>query len=195
VRVDVDRDLGMVRRFDVRATPTFVILDPATGRRRVVVGSPEPAALAGELTAFLAGPGDSSVEGAATVYPHADLMATPTGFRAGAVCGSSVGYGPLRLRSQSPLQALRLTLAPRTPSTLVQGQSEAHLAATWSNVWAAEDEWRDPDTGTFGDYQIDYESLHTSLSLAYGLTDTLQAELEVENRTRFGVHLALSQRF
>lgn len=186
LRVDVDREPEMVRRFDVHATPTFVVLDPATDRRRVIVGSPEPGALAGELTTFLDASSAPAGEGSTAVYPHADLIALPSGFRSAGVCVSSVGYGPLRLRSQSPLQSLRLAIAPRTPSTLVRGQTEVHLGATWSNVWAVEDDLPDPDTGTFGTYQVDYESLHTSLSVGYGATDNLQVELEVENRSRFG---------
>lgn len=104
------------------------------------------------------------------------LVDAPQGFRGSSICHGNVGYGPLFLSSQSPFQALRLGFIPRTPSTLERGERELRVNSTWANVWA-----RNP-----GDYLLDYESLHSEVALGYGFTDTIQVEVALSERSRFG---------
>ncbi len=89
-----------------------------------------------------------------------------------------IGYGPLHLSSQSPLQVLRLGIPPRPPATLAEGEYELRLGSTWVNVWS-----RGPG------YTLDFEMLENSVSVAYGFTDTVQIEVELDNRARFGGEL------
>jgi hypothetical protein len=96
-------------------------------------------------------------------------------YRANSICFANVGYGPLSLPSQSPLQSLRSGFTPRTPSTLVRGEKEIRVQGTWANIWADKPE-----------YQFDYETLQTSAQLGYGLTDTLQIEGGIYVLSRFG---------
>jgi Protein of unknown function (DUF3187) len=88
---------------------------------------------------------------------------------------ANVGYGPLHLYSQSPFQALRLGILPTTPSTLPRGRHEVRATATWVNIWARE-----------ADAFLDFEMLQGVVALDYGLTDRLQIETEVQDRSRFG---------
>jgi len=105
----------------------------------------------------------------------AEIIDFPDSFRARGICYASVGYGPLNIPSQSPLQALRLGLTPAAPSTLGKGQKELNARATWVNVWANEE-----------DFFFDYEMLQTQVGLDYGLTETFQIGLGFETRSRFG---------
>src|SRR6266852_4377298 len=107
---------------------------------------------------------------------YTPLSETPGGFRGASICYNNVGYGPLRLGSQSPFQSLRFGIDPRTPSTLAEGQWEAHVTETWCNTFVY-----DP-----GRLLLDFETLDTRVSLAYGLLDELELELEFENRSGFG---------
>lgn len=109
---------------------------------------------------------------------RADLQLTPSGYRSLSICYSHVGYGPMRLTSQSPFQSPRLGFLPRSPSTLSKRQAEVRLSGTWVNLWA-----NGLEEGT---YFLDYETLTSTVGLSVGLTNTLQLELEVEDRSRFG---------
>lgn len=93
-------------------------------------------------------------------------------------CDRVVGFGPLRLTSQSPFQSLRLGLVQRTPSTLEEGQVEVRTTTTWANVWA--------NGLAQGTFFLDYETLEVTAGFVYGLSDRLQISLELEDRSRFG---------
>ncbi|ACL01914.1 hypothetical protein Dalk_0205 [Desulfatibacillum aliphaticivorans] len=70
--------------------------------------------------------------------------------------GPNVGYGLLRMPSQSPFQSLRLALLPRTPSTLDVHSWEFRLTQTLANTWVNE-----PNK-----YFMDYETLHSTASVS-----------------------------
>lgn len=113
------------------------------------------------------------------------------GYRGGDVCFEHVGYGPLAVPAQSVFQSLQIGIRPRTPSTLARGQYEIRTTATWSNFWAVGGTVQRPH-----DYFLDYETLQNTLAMAYGLTDRVEVELELQNRKRFGGELDdLSQGF
>ncbi len=131
--------------------------------------SPRPAQPPGHSEA----PGPSLLVSAAS---GTTLIWTPEGYRGLSICFSHVGYGPLKIQSQSPFQALRLSLLPRTPSTLARGQWEVGGSGTWVNVWGEEN----------GEYLLDYEMLQTAVTMAHGLTDTVQIEAALVSRSRFG---------
>ncbi len=118
-------------------------------------------------------PRPSVLESASSGTP---LIWTPEGYRGLSICFSHVGYGPLKIQSQSPFQALRLSLLPRTPSTLARGQWEVRGNGTWVNVWGREE----------ARFLLDYEMLQTTVSAAYGITDTVQIEAALVERSRFG---------
>ena len=103
------------------------------------------------------------------------IVVRESGFLRSSPRDDHIGYGPLRLRSQGPYQALRLGIVPRTPSTLGKGQYDLRTSVTWVNIWASDDV-----------YLLDYEMLETSVAVARGITDTLQVEIELYNRSRFG---------
>lgn len=86
-----------------------------------------------------------------------------------------IGYGPLDLESQSPLQSLRLGIRPRTPSSLRKGQTDLHGSATWVNVWSRNQ-----------NYLLDYEMLQSFVALSYGVADSVLLSLELQDRSRFG---------
>lgn len=81
-----------------------------------------------------------------------------------------MGLGLLRLPSQSPFQTLRLTLLPRTPSTLKTESWEFRLTQSLSNTWVNEP-----------DYFIDNETLHSSVSASRRFKDVL-IEMSFEER-------------
>lgn len=87
---------------------------------------------------------------------------------------SNVGYGPLRLSSQSPFHALRLELPAGAPSSLPAGRWELRENLTWSRMWAQAD-----------DYLLSFETLSQTSSVIHGLTDRLQVELGAVATTRF----------
>ena len=188
VMVDIDRDLSTAREHGVDAVPTTDLVDPAGQTRVRILGFQSASELEGSLSEFVNPPGDETREGddalaAAETTPPAvtaaglksDLIWSPDGYRSHSICFSHVGYGPLHLDSQSPFQALRFGISPRTPSTLGRGQYDARATATWVNVWAQGD-----------GYSLDYEMLQASLALAYGITDTVEIEGEFQNNSRFG---------
>jgi thioredoxin-related protein len=179
VEVDVERNVSAAREHDVRATPELVVL-AADGR---TLGRALGALPGAELAEFLDGVGAAAGvagDGAAPLRletaSRRDLEVRADGFRGRGICYSNVGYGPLDLPSLSPLQALRLGLLPRSPSTLAGGQWELELRETWVNVWSYS-----PD-----DRRLDYESLLSRAAVAYGLSDTVQIELELQDLSRFG---------
>ena len=63
---------------------------------------------------------------------------------------------------------------PRTPSTLADGQFELNWTESFANVFAFEE----------NDFRLDYLTLNSTLSLAYGISDTVQAEIAVGNLLR-----------
>jgi hypothetical protein len=87
----------------------------------------------------------------------------------------NVGYGPLRLSSQSPFQSMRLSPGMDAPSNLPRGRWETRETNTWSKMWGMSDR-----------YLLDYEVLRQTQSIVYGVTDDLQAELGVGESTKFG---------
>lgn len=177
VRVDIDRETSLARSYDIRVVPQVLLLDPQGVAHTRIVGVITPAAFRGYLADFLKTlpapppPAPKVING----NPQTRLTWRPSGFRAKSACFSNVGYGPLRIRSQSPFQILRLALAPRTPSTLGRGQKEVRAAATWVNIWSPNDT-----------HFLDLETLQLNGALAYGISDTWQVEVEVESASRFG---------
>ncbi len=179
VKLDVERNISLVRANEIRATPRTDLRDP-DGKTLVRISGALPAKeFRAHLDRFLA-----SLKGVAPALAsevdgssYTPLSEAPGGYRGASICFSNVGYGPLRLGSQSPFQSLRFGIDPRTPSTLAQGQWEAHVTETWSNTFVYE-----PDKALL----LDFETLDTRLSLAYGVLDELELELEFENRTGIG---------
>ena len=180
VQADIDRNLTLARSYNVRAVPQVVLLASNGKEMARMTGALGPAEFSAFLRDFL-----EDMEG--KEVPEEPILAgkdglstplviTPDGYRGKAICFSHVGYGPLRLQSQSPFQSLRLGLIPRTPSTLAKGEFEARIAETWVNIWAYEK----------NRYRLDYEMLQSVFSLGYGITDTLQIDVEIGDRSRFG---------
>lgn len=90
----------------------------------------------------------------------------------------NVGYGPLRLASQSPFQSLRFAVPASAPSTLPRGRWEVRETTAWSKIW-----------GQSADYLLNFELLTTTHSVQYGVGDDTQVELGVVQGTRFGGNL------
>lgn len=179
VLVDIDRNLSVARKFGVDSVPLTLLMNPSGETLRRVAGGLTAAELQVEIAEFLA-PEAAPVEAEPRVPgapepARSDLIWTPKGYRSASICFSHVGYGPLHLYSQSPFQALRLGIRPRTPSTLGRGQREVRATATWTNTWA---------NGT--GYFLDFETLQAAVSFGYGITDALQIEVEAQQRDRFG---------
>jgi hypothetical protein len=107
------------------------------------------------------------------------LSWNPEGFRARAMCYSQIGYGPLSLPSQAPAQVLRLSLLPRTPSTLADGQFEFMWTESFANVFNFRED----------DYRLDYMTINSTLAVAYGVSDEVEVELAVGNLWRTGSYL------
>ncbi len=187
IKVDIDRSMTLARQWNVEATPTIYLLAPDGRRLRTIVGGPT----AGELADLLRGALAAVSTGAparetATTYASSDLVWTPNGYRSRAICFSHVGYGPLAMRSQSPFQSLRMTIAPRTPSTLARGEWQARVIGTRANIWANDEAQFHPDQGEYGRYLLDYEMTRLGLELGYGVSDTLELDLEYNQRWRGG---------
>jgi thiol-disulfide isomerase/thioredoxin len=182
VAIDIDRNVSLVNTYEVEAVPQFQIFDLEGNVRGKIIGQFGPSEFREQLSSLLDQIKTTGIS-AHVQSPiriesgeHTEIIGSEDFYRARAICFSKVGYGPLDLPSQSPFQALRLGLSPRTPSTLGRGQIEARFRATWVNIWAPEDP----------DFVFDYEQLQTNIGLAYGLSDTLQVELGFESRSRFG---------
>lgn len=180
VRIDVDRDVSVARAFEVLATPT-ILVENSAGE---IVGRGEGALSAQSLERFLedakAGANHARGPEARPMAAYSDpnrarLTWSPTGYRGHSICFSHVGFGPLDLPSQAPGQVLRLGVAPRTPSTLAAGEWEIGWTESLANVFSYSE----------NDYRLDYGTLNSVLSLAYGATDTMLFELEYSDLTRF----------
>jgi hypothetical protein len=112
-----------------------------------------------------------------TAAAEDDPLPSESEFISSGICIESVGYGPLTLSSQSPVQVLRPTLLPYTPSTILEGDMEFIASAAWTNLWARK---RD------GSYIVDLEQLRLGVVGRYGLTDRLNVQLEVPFLIRGG---------
>jgi thiol-disulfide isomerase/thioredoxin len=181
VEVDIDRNPTLAKRYGVDAVPQLQIVDTAGNLRTVIIGRSDPEALARHLRDASTQIRDSFPQRFSKDPvriedgPSVVVLGVPGDYRGRSICFANVGYGPLDLPSQSPLQLLRLGISPRKPSTLIEGDKEFRLRATWVNIWADEAE-----------YFFDYETLQTDISLDYGLTDTLQLGLAFQTQSRFG---------
>ncbi len=91
-------------------------------------------------------------------------------------CIGEVGFGPLKLQSQSPFQSLRLGMTPLAPSTISRSEWEIFVSGTLANVWA----------NTEDEYFLDYEMLSGRASIAYGISNTVRLEIGYEERWVFG---------
>ncbi|MDX1487829.1 MAG: DUF3187 family protein, partial [Acidiferrobacterales bacterium] len=191
VRIDIDHQAVIARNYDINAIPQLLLLDSQGRVWSRIIGVSSSDALRADLDEFLemlhahreTPPARAVVKGVDN--PQSPLIWRPRGFRAKSICFSHVGYGPLRIRSQSPFQALRLTLVPRTPSTLARKEKEVRAAGTWVNIWS-------PGS----DHFMDYETLQLGASVAYGISDTWQVEVELESASRFGGEMdSLIQQF
>ncbi|MGD2269813.1 MAG: DUF3187 family protein [Desulfobacterales bacterium] len=180
--IDIDRNLSLAKSYEIEAIPQFQIFDTDGNLKGKIIGAAGPAQFRDQLSAILDQIETSGIPAAsqATIViisaDNTEVSSSPNYYRAKAICFSHVGYGPLDLPSQSPIQALRLGLSPRTPSTLGRGEVETRFRSTWVNIWASE----------APEFVFDYEQLQTNIGLAYGLTDTIQLEMGFETRSRFG---------
>jgi hypothetical protein len=84
-------------------------------------------------------------------------------------CSDNVGYGPLNLTSQSPLQLFRLPIRPDSPSTLAAGKKEILHTLSWSNLWMISEQR----------FLIDAEIIHLSTEFSYGISNRWQAGVEI----------------
>ncbi|MBI4833811.1 MAG: DUF3187 family protein [Planctomycetes bacterium] len=84
-------------------------------------------------------------------------------------CSDNVGYGPLNLSSQSPLQLLRIPIRPDSPSTLLRGRKEILTTITWSNLWMIKE----------NRFIVDAEIIRLLTEFNYGLTDRWQIGVEI----------------
>ena len=182
VAIDIDRNVSLVNTYEIKAVPQFQIFDPQGNFHGKIIGQSGPTEFRNQLSRLL---NQIKTTGTPAREPspiliesgeRTEIISSQDYYRAKAICFSKVGYGPLDLPSQSPFQALRLGLSPRTPSTLGRGQIEARFRATWVNLWAPE----------APDFVLDYEQLQTNIGLAYGFSDTFQFEVGFETRSRFG---------
>ncbi|HSL17980.1 MAG TPA: DUF3187 family protein [Methylomirabilota bacterium] len=186
VAVDVDRHPATARAWGVRATPELLFVKPDGTVVDRALGVTSAEELADRLRALVdAGPGTVGAAQAAT--PGSEPWSPPPAtYRGRSICYAHVGYGPLNVRSQSVFQALRSGLLPRTPSTLGRGEHQVRGRVTWANLWAVDQGAFWPETGTLGPYVVDFETLDASVAWAHGLLDTVELEVEIEQRWRFG---------
>ena len=181
VAVDIDRNASLVHTYAIEAIPQIQIIDTSGYLRAAIIGTIGPEELAGRLKSVQAmlkrqpKADDATRSETFTAGEATEIVTSPDSFRARNICYANVGYGPLNIPSQSPLQALRLGLTPAAPSTLAKGQKELKARTTWVNIWADE-----------SDYFFDYEMLQTQVGLDYGLAETFQVGFGFETRSRFG---------
>jgi len=181
--IDLDRQLSLAREMNIRAVPTMVFEDPNGREIRRIVGALD----AQELILVLDGlKDDDGKEDQGEEGDSSTILWTPEGYRAGSICFANVGYGPLRLRSQSGFQALRLMMVPRAPSTLSKGKLEVFASGVWTNLWSVKEGAFHPEEDEFGPYLIDSESMEINLAMSYGISDTFEVELGYEMRSHFG---------
>jgi len=182
VKLDVERAISLVKSYDIRATPRIDLLDPS-GRALVrISGALPPADFVTQLDLVLeelrTHPTVRQEREARAIdgSQYTPLTETPDGYRGLSLCYSNIGYGPLRVSSQSPFQSLRIGLVPRTPSTLGEGQAEIHWNEAYSNVFIKKE----------GEYLLQFDLLQSSLGVSYGVTDTFEVDLEFDDKSRFG---------
>jgi len=168
--VNVDRDYRKAKKYNVQGTPHVFVLDSQGGIVEEQLGFQS----ARNFISFLTLKDKKEKISKNNAFGH--LPWSPKGYRGESICFSNVGYGPLKLSTQSPFQSLRITYQPRTPSTLVKGEWEAHIQSVWANIWAIEE----------GDYFLDSETLSNQFNLSYGISDTMQIEFQYDQRSRFG---------
>jgi len=89
---------------------------------------------------------------------------------------SQTGFGAFQIPSQSPLQSLRGLFQPITGPLLATGKYELGIRTTLTNTWVNGE----------NDYRLDYESLGSQFSIAYGWIPYVRIELRYENRAIFG---------
>ena len=178
VAVDIDRNASLVHTYAIEAIPQIQIIDTSGYLRAAIIGTIGPEELAGRLKSVQAmlkrqpKADDATRSETFTAGEATEIVTSPDSFRARNICYANVGYGPLNIPSQSPLQALRLGLTPAAPSTLAKGQKELKARTTWVNIWADE-----------SDYCFDYERLQTQVGLDYGLGETFQVGFGCEIST------------
>lgn len=182
VKVDIDRELAFAQQQQVTSIPRWQVFDSDGEMAYEISYWEDESSFLGKISenerrrvAQL--PTDTGEIG--FQFPNWDasseLVTTPDGYRGRGICFSQVGYGPLRLRSQSPFQALRTGLVPRAPSTMAKGQWEFLANSTWVNIWANGQEA----------FSLDYETLSASATLSYGIADDLEVEFQYLERSRF----------
>jgi hypothetical protein len=86
---------------------------------------------------------------------------------------SNVGYGPFDSVSLSPFSSLRPGFVPAMPTTLGGGCFQARVLQSWAKVISSSSDWL-----------MDYEILRSSVKLAYGITDSLSLDLEIDSSER-----------
>jgi hypothetical protein len=87
----------------------------------------------------------------------------------------NAGFGPLRLATQSPFPALRLSIAPEGPSTLPEGRWELRETLTWSRIWGQSDR-----------YLLSFETLNATHSAGLAVSERLRLDFGLTQVTRFG---------
>ena len=175
VYIDIDREISLARTYNVKATPTTVVLKADGTNLAAAEGAFEPSTFRAFLDAVRDPSGHSLPVALSQDEGHPTrLNWNRKGYRARAMCFSQIGYGPLSLPSQSPQQVLRLGLQPRTPSTLADGQWELVWTESFANIFNFEED----------DFRLDYLTLNSILTLGYGLSDEVQVELSVGNLQR-----------
>jgi thiol-disulfide isomerase/thioredoxin len=180
VYVDIDSNVSLARDYEVEATPFTVVLAADGTKLTAAAGAFEPAT----YRAFLGSVLSSTDQDPGHLLELESerptrLTWTPKGYRAQAMCFSQIGYGPLSLPSQAPGQVLRLQLQPRTPSTLARGQYELSWTETFANIFAFEE----------NDFRLDYLTLNSTLTLSYGISDSVQVDLALGNLLRTDSYL------
>jgi hypothetical protein len=170
----------MTREYGKRLVALMAMLIVAAGAVCLAVPPDVPVAEDADPAAVpdVARPDTASDRPATPLPPPAEPEPAFRGYLRESPRYTNIGYGPLHVSSQSPFQALRLGITPRPPTTIRSGQFELRAGATWANVWNQD-----------YNFLLDYEMLQTTLSLAYGVTEKLELELELENRSRFGGEL------
>ena len=101
---------------------------------------------------------------------------------AGLACADDVtsdynlsGPGLLGVASQAPSQTFRFTPMPSIPDAVHPGKVDLRFGSSWVNVWSKD-----------ARYLLDYESLNSRISLAYGVNERLQLSAAFEGRNYFG---------
>lgn len=87
----------------------------------------------------------------------------------------NLGPGSLDVTNESPGQSARFSAEPMIPKRIVPGGLNMKIGAIWANVWA-----------TDSLYSLDYEILHSRLSVSYGVSRRLLLTADVNQRHYFG---------